>query len=236
MQFSGLFYHNERYADNREHLRQCLKNPEYAKLSNMTEEQIKRELEFMAKFPPEKAHDRLVGHKVHGYLVKDFAWVSARKLYFIAKGGLERIFTVDVGKELRKACEDELHYEEIVEEDVAVDMGDGTEVRGARVKTSPYNGSAKNREIPNPFLEIFCDSSGYGKTGCFNYTFDIKEDSITLAEPKEFRVETYVLIDGEKVFSETHIGRSMFAGNKLGNEDVLKPSDFSYISFRKTIK
>jgi len=236
MIFSGLFYHNERYADNRGHLRQCLENRKYAKLHGFTEEQVRRELEFLERFPPEKGHDRLVGHKVHGYLVKDFEWVSARKLYFIAKGGLEKIFTVDVGKVLRKACEDELRYEEVVEENAVIDMGDGTEVRGMRVKTSPYNGSAKNREIPNPFLDIFCDSSQYSKTGCFNYTFELKEDSITLAEPQEFRVETYVLIDGEKVFSETHIGKSMFAGNKLANEDVLRPSDFSYISFRKVMK
>ncbi len=217
--YTGFFNPNEKFGGNNGFYSRCLADHALASSLGISEEFARRQLYLYEKFP-EPTHSRLVGHEVEVYAVKEPGWFKRGKAV-IPQGSLENVLKLDLGQEIRKICEKELTpSESVLEEDVVHELGDGTVIRGNRIRTNPYPGKAGRREIPNPYLVLTYDSSLFRKLGAFCYGLDLKRNNITPLTPVECHVKKYVLINQEKIHEEREVARAAFSVRSDGKTPV----------------
>jgi hypothetical protein len=122
MRYFGFFYPKDKFADNRDFYKGCLEHPKDAALIGVTEKIAENQLKFYKDFPPEKIHNRLVGHKIAIYDVINPRWSKRGKLV-VANGSLEKRFSFDFGEEIKKACESGLkNKKSVTNENLMIDF------------------------------------------------------------------------------------------------------------------
>ncbi len=228
--YGGFYYANEFYADNIHIFRKYLSGSQDCRMDGWDAESVKRQLAFLVNFPPDIPHNRLVAHRVEISAVRNPVWQKKGKL-LVPKGDLENVLSLDFGSYILKICDEELSMREYLE-NMTVDLGDGTVIEGIRIKKSNYHGASNRRTIPNEHLNITYDSSMYAVKKEFDYHFEIKRDSITTEQPKEFHIQEYVMVDGVKVEEQKEVVKSAF--NQFLNKwkpEELKPEAFSHFVF-----
>ncbi len=222
LNYTGFYFAHEKYADYRELYKKCLNDPS----CGISQKEAQKGLILAERFSADKEHSRLVAQEIKIYLIKNPHWSKKGKLV-VPYGSLEKLFEFNFGKEIKKICEQEISLEEIVEKNATHKLEDGTEIRGTRFRKSHYMGPPYHRQIPNPYLDIFYDSSSFEKLGDFSYSFHIKTEPILLEKPREYHIKEYVLIDDELINETEKIGLPRFKAGDFG-----KPIKFSHLVFR----
>ncbi len=223
--YNGFNYTKCRIEDNTSFYRHCLSHPEEAAEVGVKKEVAEAGLDFLKRFPPNREHDKLSAHKAEVYVLRNPVWQRRGEL-LIPQGDLEVIFSMDFGDAIKQICEEESKMQERLGV-TTIDLGDGTIVTGVRIRKSNYGGTSNRRTIPNEHLLINFDSSNYEETGDFTYAFDINRPSITTKQPKEFHIQSYLLVDGEEAWKEREVARAAFKPAPDGKT----PVKFSHLVF-----
>jgi len=155
-----------------------------------------------------------VAHSVEIFSSENPVWFKRGNLVG-AKGLAEKILVMDLGKEIRRICEEEFNTKKIINKNAVLDLGDGTQIRGVLERVSPYKGKSTERKLPNAYLNILYNSSSFKTSGEFSYSFDINTDMLKPSEPKEYHIKTYVLIDGKTVKEDKEVSKALF---KVGGD------------------
>ena len=212
MILSGYHTHVERRADNRDFYQHCLDNPDYGALICVTERNAKEQIEMLDRFPPEQPLERLIGHKVEVYALRNPVWRKKGRL-FIPVGELEELLVVDLGEELLGQMKGNSVVEEVVEENAKFELPDGSVIYGTRKKKVPVSDSAIT-EVEK-YLNIGFDMV------FASYKATIKRD-VMIAGPLEYHLTKYVLFNGENVEEQKKVARASFAANRQGNRGKFK--------------
>ncbi len=229
MKYNGFYFLKDKFENNEDFYKDCLKNLDRVALIGVSKKDAQRALEFSKRFGDRRPHARLVGHKVDVYSIENPLWGKRGKLV-APKGKLINVFSIDLGKEISNICNADINVYEIVERDVKKDLGDGTFVVGDIIRNSRYSGTEENKEIKNPYLNINFDCSFFEEKDNFSYYFDINRKAITQNNPLEFKIKTYVLIDGELINEEIEFIRPLF---KPINSDTSLPKKLSHLTCSK---
>jgi len=203
MNYSGFFYKDERWADNRQEYERWLDKSNIHSTS-MDKKQAREMLKLYQRFPPQQPHDRLVAHKVTVYHVKNPTWQQKGQLS-IPFGELETILTIDLGKELQKDLVEAVP--EMVQKNALVPLGDGSYVKGDIIRIPPrvFEEIAKVKK----YLVVEMDSRGLG------YELDLAPAQFSILEPLEYHVFSYVEINREIIRESDDILRAGFKERKF---------------------
>lgn len=203
--WSGAYFPNERWADNREYYRQILSD---YKSSPSLRKMAAEGLSLQEQFSPARRHTRLVGHRVGIYAFQNHTW-EERGNGLIAVRELEQLLEIDIGQELVKMAEHP-YDAEIVQENVRVPKSDGSYVQGVRMRdVLRKTGAVKAAES---YLKI-----QFGFYGYADYYFEPLRESVSPARPLEFQVVAYFSVDEKLVKEKKRIIQARFEKKPSGN-------------------
>ena len=192
---AGFFFAREISADNRELLDAAFRSPDdFAAFGTcgpkMVRRNAERDLAIMNSFPPGVAHQREKTQRVEIHRYQAPAWkISESRAHPEGSCVLEAAY--DLSKLVREGLTSPT--EELGE--VVHDLGDGTVIRGLRVRVSPHSGLPGNREIDLPFLVLHYDASSFSSTGDFSYVFKLKSGLNAAAAPFKLVIREEVMVD-----------------------------------------
>ncbi len=211
--WSGAYYPNERWADNREYYRQVISDCESSpSLRKMAAEGLSLQEQFSLSI----RHTRLIGHRIGIYAFQNHTWEEQGDR-FVAVGELEQLLEIDLGQELVKMAGHPFDTE-IVKKNVLVPKSDGSYVLGVQMRDVLRKTEAV--KAAESYLKIQFNFDGYA-----DYHFKLLREPVSLARPLEFQVVTYFSVDEKLVEEKKSIIRARFE-KKLS--DNVPAGNFSF--------
>ncbi len=222
----GYYFQQEKWTDNTECYRKVLKGH----LPAPIEQKHAREmLELNERFPPSVPHDRMVGHLVKAYLIKNPMWEKrkGRKIHSGAYMTINRRNSIweDVHPPMweQLVVARNIYEDDSLEKVLEIDIGQEIKRRFEAGEIQANEGT-----LPNSFLDISYDLSYFDKIGSFSYKFSINTEIENSQSPIKFHLTHYVDIDGVRTSEEQGVFRPAFNTGYRGD-----PLSFKKLMFTR---
>jgi hypothetical protein len=153
---------------------------------------------------------------LHNLSVEEYPYVTGgrtvyhqNKLLVLPNGTSNNLYSLGLGQEIIDRTRG--YSEEILEEDVDFELPDGTVMRGQRIRREKYSG----RDIENnPYFDISLNDGGT------SYEVSIKSNAIKAKPPREFTIESYLVIGNKAVVSRKE---TQTIGRVYNSTDLIPP-------------
>ncbi|GEM_PF-5518367 len=225
LRYTGMFNPDEIWADDQSLYQKCVDQP-YNNDYLLRAEDAKRQLALYKEFPQNQKHDRLIGHQIQIYQIKNPTWQTKGKI-LTPKGELELLLDIDLGLELTTEIGKTPYQEEIISSTKEYKLPDGTIIRGQHIRQIPLKESMWSKI--EPYCVIRTIMITQAKIESYSFAIDTKK--ISQDPCLEFHITSYVKINEKTIQQTKEIARAAFKKNEI--RDIVTPGKFDHMIYSK---